>query len=141
MKHVEFAAATGYKSSLTLPRAPMLRQDIWKSIPNAEQLADPEDVFALAWRTHRAMSALGLSEKTVEQYTKGGLVIILDRHYDAGTDRYSDKILDRLVGERRLQYEQGQTTRALYQNLRKSAYWLREMHRTGNITVGRIPNW
>ena len=41
MKHVEFAAATGYKSSLTLPRAPMLRQDIWKSIPNAEQLADP----------------------------------------------------------------------------------------------------
>lgn len=72
---------------------------------------------------------------------KGGLVIILDRHYDAGTDRYSDKILDRLVGERRLQYEQGQTTRALYQNLRKSAYWLREMHRTGNITVGRIPNW
>lgn len=70
MKHVEFAAATGYKSSLTLPRAPMLRQDIWKSIPNAEQLADPEDVFALAWRTHRAMSALGLSEKTVEQYTK-----------------------------------------------------------------------
>ena len=141
MKHVEFAAATGYKSSLTLPRAPMLRQDIWKSIPNAEQLADPEDVFALAWRTHRAMSALGLSEKTVEQYTKGGLVIILDRHYDAGTDRYSDKILDRLVGERRLQYEQGQTTRALYQNLRKSAYWLREMHRTGSITVGRIPNW
>src|SRR5699024_5895922 len=108
---------------------------------NAEQLADPEDVFALAWRTHRAMSALGLSEKTVEQYTKGGLVIILDRHYDAGTDRYSDKILDRLVGERRIQYEQGQTTRALYQNLRKSAYWLREMHRTGNITVGRIPNW
>ena len=118
-----------------------MRQSIWKNTPTAGQLADPNDVFALAWRTHRAMSELGLSQATVRHYTDDGLSIIVNRHYDIGTDRFSEKILNQIVDAKRFQYEKGQISRVPYQNLRKSAHWLREMHLTGSITQGKIPNW
>lgn len=141
MEPIELVMDTECEPKLSLALEPVQRQNIWKRTPTAGQLADPEDVFALVWRTCRAMYELGLSEKTVKHYTGDGLVVILNRHYDAGTDRYSDEILDRLVSERRFRYEQGQITRVPYQNLRKSAYWVREMHLTGEITLGKIPNW
>ena len=49
--------------------------------------------------------------------------------------------MNRIITEKRTQYEQGRTARASYQNLRKAAHWLREMHLTGSITLGKIPNW
>lgn len=121
--------------------APVLRQNIWKSIPTARRLTDPEDVFALVWRTHRAISELGLSEATVRHYTDDGLAIILNRHYDVGTDRFSEEILDQVIVEKRFRYEMGQISRVPYQNLRKAAYWVHEMYLTGSITRGKIPNW
>lgn len=133
MEPIELVTSTAY--------ALVLRQNIWKSIPTAGQLTDPEDVFALVWRTHKAMSELGLSEATVRHYTDDGLVMILNRHYDIGTDRFSEEILNQIVGERRFQYEMGQISRVPYQNLRKSAYWVREMYLTGSITRVKIPNW
>lgn len=133
MEPIELVTSVAY--------APVLRQNIRKNIPTAEQLANPEDVFALIWRTHRAMSELGLSKATVRNYTDGGLVIILNHHYDIGIDRFSEEILDQIVGEKRFQYEKGQISRVSYQNLRKSAYWVREMYLTGIITQGKIPNW
>lgn len=120
---------------------PVLRQSIWKSVPTTEQLADPEDIFALVWKTNMAMSDLGLAQVSVQHYTNEGLTVILNQHYKAGTDRFSNEILDRIVEEKRIQYEQGNITRTPYQNLRKAAYWLSEMHRTGGITPGKVPNW
>lgn len=87
------------------------------------------------------MFELGLSQATVRHYTDDGLSIILKRHYDIGTDQFSEKILDQIVRAKRFQYEKGQISRVPYQNLRKSAHWLREMYLTGSITQGRIPNW
>ena len=133
MEPIELVTSAGY--------APAMRRSIWKSTPTAGQLADPNDVFALAWRTHRAMFELGLSQATVRHYTDDGLSIIVNRHYEIGTDRYSEEILNQIVDAKRLQYEKGQIGRVPYQNLRKSAHWLREMHLTGSITQGKIPNW
>jgi len=82
-----------------------------------------------------------LSEKTVRSYTNDGLAAILTYHYDAGTNRFSEEILNQIVTEKRLQYEKEQTGRASYQNLRKAAYWVWEMYLTGSITQGKIPNW
>ncbi len=87
------------------------------------------------------MSEIGLSQATVRHYTDDGLSMILNRHYDIGTDRFSEEILDQIVIARRFQYEKGQISRVSYQNLRKSAHWLREMYLTGSITHGKIPNW
>lgn len=121
--------------------AAVLRLNIRKSIPTAEQLANRKDIFALVWKTYKAMSELGLAEKTVKHYTEDGLVIILNRHYDIGTNLFSEEILDQVVGEKRFQYETGRISRVPYQNLRKTAYWVREMFFTGSITQRKIPNW
>ena len=133
MEPIELVTNAGY--------APAIRQSIWKNTPTAGQLADPNDVFALAWRTHRAISELGLSKATVRHYTDDGLSIIVNRHYDFGTDRFSEDILNQIVDAKRFQYENGQISRVPYQNLRKSAHWIREMRLTGSITQGKIPNW
>lgn len=117
------------------------RQSIEKSIPTAEQFADPENIFALVWKTNRSMVELGLTDATVRHYQEEGLAVILKRHYEARTEHFCEDLLSQIITEKRTQYEQGQTARASYQNLRKAAHWLREMHLTGNITLGKIPNW
>ena len=124
-----------------LPTLHRSRQSIEKSMPTAEQFADPENIFALVWKTNRSMVELGLTDATVRHYREEGLAVILNRHYEARTEHFSEDLLGRIITEKRTQYEQGQTARASYQNLRKAAYWLREMRLTGNITLGKIPNW
>ena len=127
-----------------LPWSPTLhrsRQSIEKSIPTAEQFADPENIFALEWKTNRSMAEHGLTDTTVRHYREEGLAVILNRHYEARTEHFSEELLNRIITEKRTQYEQGQTARASYQNLRKAAHWLREMYLTGGITLGKIPSW
>ena len=100
------------------------RQSIWKDTPTPEQLADLDNIYALVWRTNSAMLELGLTDATVGHYRNEGLAIILNRHYESGTDRFSGEILDQIVAEKRIQYEYGQIGRGSYQNLRKAAYWI-----------------
>ena len=117
------------------------RQSIRNSTPTSEQLADSENIFALVWKTNQAMLELGLSDATVGHYTDEGLAVILNRHYEVGTEQLSEEILNQVVAEKRIQYEHGQTGRTSYQNLRKAVYWLREMHQTNHITLAAVPNW
>lgn len=117
------------------------RQSIWKSTPTMAQLADLDNIFALIWKTNRAMLELGLTDATVGHYRNEGLSIILNRHYEVGTEQFSEEILNQVVAEKRIQYEHGQTGRVSYQNLRKAAYWLQEMHQTGHITLAKVPSW
>ena len=124
-----------------LPTLHRSRQSIEKSMPTAEQFADPENIFALVWKTNRSMVELGLTDATVRHYREEGLAVILNRHYEAQTEHFSEDLLGRIITEKRTQYEQRQTARASYQSLRKAAHWLREMRLTGNITLGKIPNW
>ena len=100
-----------------------------------------DNIYALVWRTNSAMLELGLTDATVGHYRNEGLAIILNRHYESGTDRFSGEILDQIVAEKRIQYEYGQIGRGSYQNLRKAAYWIQEMHQTGHITLAKVPNW
>lgn len=117
------------------------RQSIRKDAPTTKQLEDPENIFVLVWKTNRAMLELGLTGATVGHYRDEGLSIILRRHKEAGLDRFSETLLEQLVLEKRLQYESGQTARTSWQNLRKAAYWVQEMHKTGSITAKPVPNW
>lgn len=126
------------------PWMPVLRrprQSIWKSTPTPEQLADLDNIFALVWKTNRAMLELGLTDATVGHYRKEGLAMILNRHYEVGTEQFSEEILNQVVAEKRTQYEHAQIGRVSYQNLRKAAYWVREMYQTGHITLAKVPNW
>lgn len=141
MKPIDFSAVAGGAPNLPPSYSPTIRHVITKSIPCAEHLTDPESVFALAGKTIRAMFELGLSETTIRHYTDEGLSVILKHHYDAGEVYLSTKILEEIVKEKRLKYENGQISRTPYQNLRKAAWWIREMHLTGSITLGKVPAW
>lgn len=68
------------------------------------------------------MSELGLTDATIRHYREEGLAVILRRHYEAGTERFSEEILNQIVAEKKLRYEQEQSGRCSYQNLRKAAY-------------------
>ena len=114
-----------------LPWSPNLqrpRQSIEKSKPTAEQLADPENIFVLVWKTNRAMMELGLPDATVRHYREEGLAAILKRQYDVMAEHFSKEILEQAVAEKRAQHEQGKTARTSYQNIRKAAYWLQQMY-------------
>ena len=116
-------------------------QTIQHDTPTTKQFADPENIYMLAWMVNKRMEQLGLSESTVRHYTEEGLAVILKKHYDSGTESYSDKLISQLTEERRLQYVQGKICRTTYQNLRKAAAMLQEFRLTGKITLERIPNW
>lgn len=109
--------------------------------PAPEQLADPEDIFALVWKTNQALQKSGLSPKTVGHYTNGGLHVIMRHHFDEGVPHYSVEIIYTLVTEMRAKYDQGIISRTAYQNVRKAAYLLEEMHDTGHITLTKLPDW
>lgn len=126
------------------PWEPVLRrprQSIWKSSLSLEQLADPENIFTLVWKTNRALTELGLACGTLQSYRSEGLTLLMRLHYEAGTEHYNEEIIDRAVAEKRCRYEQGLTDRTTYQNLRKAAHLLKEMHRNGSIALKRMPNW
>lgn len=89
------------------------------------------NIYVLVWMVNKRMEQLGLSENTVRHYTEEGLAVILKKHYDSGTESYSDKLISQLTEERRLQYEQGEVGRTTYQNLRKAAAMLQEFRLTG----------
>lgn len=117
------------------------RQSVELDFPTPEQLADPDDLFALIWRVKQALLKAGLTKRTVRHYTAEGMTVILRRHIEQGLVRYSESLTTEMVAEIRHKYEQGFTSRVSYQNLRKASFFLVEMHRTRDITFCKIPDW
>jgi site-specific recombinase XerD len=126
------------------PWDPVLRKPrpiVEEDIPTHEQLADPDDIFALVWRVKQELRKALLTEKTIRNYTDAGLKLILRKHSDLGLVHYSEPLTSEMVSEVRSKYEQGLTSRVSYQNLRKASFLLAELYRTGKITFSHVPNW
>lgn len=126
------------------PWDPVLRkphQSLELDEPTPAQLADPNNIFALVWRVRQALLKMGLKKNIVRHYTAEGLSVILRRHALQGLERYSESLVSDAVAEVRRKYEQGLTSRNSYQNLRKASFLLSEMYRTGEMTLGKIPDW
>lgn len=117
------------------------RQSLELDIPTPTQLADSEDIFALVWRVKQALHEMGLTKNGVRHYTTEGLSVILRRHTQQGLKHYSEPLTTDIVTEIRSKYEQGLTSQSSYKNLRKASFLLSEMHRSGRITLSKIPNW
>lgn len=79
----------------------------WQSIPIAEQLADSENIFALVWKTNQSMVKLGLADATVRHYREERLAVILNRHYEVRIEHFYEELLNQIITEKRVQYEQG----------------------------------
>lgn len=126
------------------PWEPVLRkshQSLQLDEPTPAQLADPDNIFALTWRVKQTLLKTGLTKNAVRHYTTEGLSVILRKHTQQGLERYSESLVSDAVAEVRRKYEQGLTSRNSYQNLRKASFLLSEMYRTGEITLGKIPDW
>lgn len=126
------------------PWEPVLKkphQSLELDEPTSTQLTDPDDIFALVWRVKQALLKTGLTKNAVRHYAAEGLSVILRRHTQQGLERYSESLVSDMVEEIRKKYEQGLTSRGSYQNLRKASFLLSEMHRTGEITLNKIPDW
>lgn len=117
------------------------RQSVELDIPTPKQLTDPADLFALIWRVKQALLKAGLTKRTVKHYTAEGMTVILRRHIEQGLAHYSESLASDMVAEMRSKYEQGLTSRVSYQNLRKASFLLAEMHRIGDITLCKVPDW
>lgn len=133
---IKFTALRPWEPVLRKPR-----QSVELDTPTPEQLADPEDLFALIWRTKKALLDEGLTAQTVRHYTTEGMTVILRKHTEQGLTYYSEPLAFEAVAEIRSRYEKGQTSRVSYQNLRKASFLLSEMRNTGNITLSQVPNW
>jgi len=116
-------------------------QSIWKDMPTQEQLADPDNIFHLIWKTLRCLEGSGLTQSTIRHYTSEGFSVLLRLHYKHDTETYAAEIIQKAVGEKHSAYEQGLTSRQSYQNLRKAAALLDQMHREGSIHLAYLPCW
>lgn len=116
-------------------------QSVVLDIPTAQQFSDPNNLFVLIWKVRQMLIDYGFTESSIKHYTSEGLTVILRSHYEAGTETYSKEITDALIVAKRRQYEEGSTSRQAYQNLRKAAYLIKDMHENGNITLEKVPNW
>jgi integrase/recombinase XerD len=117
------------------------RQSLVLDPPTPEQLVDPDDIFALAWKTKQELHKMGLTQNTIRHYTTEGLTVILRKHIRLGLKHYSEPLVSEMVSEIRIRYEQKLTSRVSYQNLRKASALLSEMHQTGRITFSVVSNW
>ena len=116
-------------------------QSIVFDMPTSEQLNNPDNIFALTWKVRQRLKEYGLAERSICHYTSEGLTVILRKHYELGTEIYSKEITDNIVIAKRKKFEAGTSSRRSYQNLRKAAFMIDEMHKTGNIVLRTIPNY
>ena len=133
---VEMPAVKPWEPVLRKPR-----QIAEANIPASEQLADPDNIFALVWRTEQELHKMGLSKSAIRHYSAGGFAVILRKHSGSGLELYSESLVSGMVSEIRSGYENGEISRVTYQNLRKASFLLSEMHRTGKVTLSPVPNW
>lgn len=116
-------------------------QSITQDIPTEEQMKNPNDIFALAWKVRQKLYDLNYSEKTIMHYTSEGLSVILNSHYRRGLTDISEQLIADLVANKRKSYENKTTSRVSYQDLRKAAYLINELYNTGKIIPQKINNW
>lgn len=129
--------------NINIPKLPpwnsefgVLRQSITKDTPTEEQLSNPQNVFALAWKVKQQLYELKYSEHTIRHYVTEGLSVILNEHYKHSLTDYSEKLTFELITRRTNE----DVAYGSLKKLRKAAYLIQEVYVTGKITAKKIPN-
>lgn len=117
------------------------RENIWEYPPSESQIADPDNIYALVWKTGKAIEKSGIPESSISRYKSPALKTILQLHIDSGTDKYSEQLVRNKVSEVRDSYENGQVSSGVFQALRKASELVQEMHDNGKITLTILPRW
>ena len=109
--------------------------------PTKKELANPNNIYALAWRAKEAMRAFGFSPGTMDCYQGQGFYPILKAYYSAGKIEYSEKFTTAFVAQKRSEYESGKLNRITCQVIRKVACMLKEYRNTGTLSWHSLPNY
>jgi site-specific recombinase XerD len=120
----------------------------WKSLhnplhrePASHEAENPDSIIALVRRTEQALAAFELTPKTLQNYRYDGFDRILRRHNDLGLTDYSPALTNEIVVQTRAAYEKGEICRSVYQNVRKTAALLAEVHSTGVVIWRQLQNY
>jgi len=110
--------------------------------PTSEQLSDAESIAALVYKVKQQINQIveQSSSTTKYNYIVTGLHSILRKHLSLGLAGYSKSLVSEMVLEVSSAYDQGHTSRATYQNVRKASVLLSEFYQTGKITLSVLPN-
>ncbi len=109
--------------------------------PSSAQLDEKNNLFVIVWKIKQLLVEKGYTESSIKHYTSEGLTVILRRHYEAGLETYSESLTEKIVCDKRLAYEKGDTSRQSYQNLRKAAIFISSFVKTGIIDLTKAPSW
>lgn len=117
------------------------RYNIWGCPPSEMQLANPGNIYALVWKTGKALETSELSKANIKRLQEQGLRRVLQFHIDEKTEVYSEELVNIKISELHDNYEKGLITSSAFQYIRKSADYVREMHDTNGITNRMLPRW
>lgn len=136
--YLEQMAKHGSMQKVPLPKWEAEHNRLFKLVVQGEPPA--QDMEILICQVRDAMMELDLSEKAKQNYLYCGLGAILKYFDSQGMTTYSKELLDTFLADSRRKYLSGEIKRAAWQNIRKSAIWITEYHRTGAISHNRLTN-
>lgn len=147
-RSAEFLKLCAEKDSIDLPNGTRwdylkdyTRDNIWEHPLSELQLADSENIYALVWKTGKALETSGITADRVIRYKSPALKMLLQFHIDSGTDVYSEQLVKNKVLEIYDSYKNGQISYALLQLIRKAADFVWEMHDNGNLSLTILQRW
>jgi len=120
----------------------------WKSLhnplhrePTSQEAENPDSIIMLIRRTEQALTSLELAPKTLQNYRYDGFDRILRSHNEHGLTDYSPILVNEIVAQARADYVKGEMCRSVYQNVRKAADLLAELHSTGVVTWRHLQSY
>ena len=144
----EFLKLCAEKDSIDIPNGTRwdyikdyTRYNIWEHQPSESQLSDPDNIYALVWKTGKALENSEITADMVSRYKSPGLRMILQIHIDSGTDVYSEELVKSKVSEIYNSYKNGEVNYGIIQPLRKAANFVKEMHDNGKISMTMLSRW
>ena len=144
----EFLKLCAEKDSVDIPNGTRwdyindyTRYNIWEHPPSKSQQSDPNNIYALVWKTGKALETSEITAYMVKRYKSPGLKMILQIHIDSGTDVYSEELVKNKVLEIYNSYKNSQVQYGVFQSLRKAADFVKEMHDNGNLPLAMLPRW
>lgn len=144
----EFLKLCAEKDSVDIPNGTRwdyikdyTRYNIWEHPPTELQLSDPNNIYALVWKTGKALENAEITASRVLRYKSPGLRMILQMHIDSGTEVYSEELVKRKVSEVYVSYKKGDVDYGIIQPLRKAANLVKEMHDNGKLSLTMLSRW
>ena len=108
--------------------------------PTKEELLDNDNLYGLLYRVKQEVMKLGISKKSIKNYTCDGFDPLLRYFAQRGMEGYSRAELDHLFADARRKLEEHFIGRTAYKNIRKVIATVIVYHDTGKLVWSKLAN-